>query len=293
LNAVALQQGKILAVGSVYYSANGSEVFALARYNSDGSLDTTFGASDPNNPLAGTGKVISNQQHNAVIYAVAVYPSGSAYQDYIVVGGYTEMGAGFAMELARYRPDGSLDTTFGSGGFVLTPDRTLARSVAIQPDGKIVAAGFADDLSNPNPLFLARYDTLGNLDPTFGAAGTVATPIPNLGAEARSVMIQSDGKIVVTGFAYDFASPQRFYIALARYNPDGTLDGSFGASGAAAASSESPAALTDAALADAGRQQLALAALLQYEDQLQAKPAARSKGLELPAVDLALLDLAG
>ena len=70
------------------------------------------------------------------------------------------------------------------------------------------------------------------------------------------------------------------------------MDETFGVSGAGAASAASPAALTDAALADAGRQQLALAALLQYEDQLQAKPAARNKGLEVPAVDLALLDLA-
>jgi hypothetical protein len=105
------------------------------------------------------------------------------------------------------------------------------------------------------------------------------------------VLIQGDGKIVLAGHGQDAA--QRSFIVVARYNPDGSLDGSFGASGAAGASAASPAALTDAALADAGRQQLALAALLQYEDQLQAKPAARSKGLELPAVDLALLDLAG
>ena len=93
-------------------------------------------------------------------------------------------------------------------------------------------------------------------------------------------------------FDLPYVSPGHYRIAVARYDTYGNLDGTFGVSGAASASAQSAAALTDAALADTGRQQLALAALLQYEDQLQSKPAPRSKGLELPAVDLALADLA-
>jgi hypothetical protein len=97
--------------------------------------------------------------------------------------------------------------------------------------------------------------------------------------------------MLVAGWAMERAT-SREHIVLARYDSSGNLDPTFGASGGQSASAQSPVALTDAALADAGRQQLALAALLQYEDQLQAKPASRSKGLEVPAVDLALLDLA-
>jgi len=301
--AVTLHQGKILAVGWTGYPVEGGEDFALARYNLDGTLDTTFGTG---------GKVVTDHRLYDQLYAVAVYPSGSPYQDYIVVAGETagpDSTVG-VLAVARYRPDGSLDPGFGSGGIVETPGvdfgtyanvLTEAKAVALQPDGSIVAAG-RQLLWDPAAsvyhsfLFLARYDTLGNLDPTFGCGGIVATQIPNMEQRAfvQSVLIQPqlDGtsKIVAAGYAEDVRN--RDYIALARYNPDGSLDGTFGVSGAAGASAASPAALTDAALADAGRQQLALAALLQYEDQLQAKPAARSKGLEVPAVDLALLDLA-
>ena len=284
---VAIQQGKILAIGNVSDGSGGSDL-ALARYNLNGALDTTFGA--------GTGKVITNFDTGDNIYQVAVYPTGSEYANYIVVVGeiYGPNHGGYSnLLVARYKPDGSLDTTFGDGGLVVDRHDNVGYDVALQPDGKIVVAG-VQVLWEPAfhvDFFAARYDTSGNLDPTFGSVGSVATQIPNLAASAQSVLIQPDGKIVLTGYGYDAA--QRYYIALARYDTYGTLDASFGASGAAGASAASPAALTDAALADAGRQQLALAALLQYEDQLQAKPAARSKGLELPAVDLALADLAG
>jgi len=289
---VALQQGKILAVGYVS-DGSGGEDLALARYNLNGTLDTTFGASDPQNPLAGTGKVVSNITVNDEIFNVAVYPAGSQYQDYIVVVGQIYgliPGVAWTLGVARFTPEGSLDTGFGQSGFVLSPDTTFGYDVALQPDGKIVAAGWKT-VDNERQFFVVRYDTSGNLDPTFGSGGEVTTPIPNLRGVGRSVWIQSDGKIVATGYAYEPASPQRSYIALARYDTFGNLDPSFG-DPLAGNTVASPAALTDAALADAGRQQLALAALLQYEDQLQAKPAARSKGLEVPAIDLALLDLA-
>jgi uncharacterized delta-60 repeat protein len=409
LSAVTLQKGEILAVGTAHPDGGGLDL-ALARYNlEDGSLDTSFGASN-------TGEVLTNVGYYDLINAVAVYPDialpdGSNLKDSIVVAGYTEFQdvLGYTLILARYSPDGILDSSFGADGIVETcvNQNTRANAVAIQPDGKIVTAGWMwSEAEGHGYLFVARYDTSGNLDTTFGSGtGWVATYVPDLvGQQARSVLIQPDGKIVVSGYGTDAA--QRDYIAVARYNTNGTLDTTFGvpppgitvtptsglvtteAGGTASfsvvlnsqpgvsvtipvsssdttegtvsvsrltftsanwntpqtvtvtgvddsirdgdirytvelapavsddlgysgvapsdvsvtnkdnekgkitGSAASAAALTDAALADAGRQQLALAALLQYEDQLQAKPAARSKGLELPAVDLALLDLA-
>jgi len=285
LEDVTTHQGKPLAVGHVIDP--GGDDFALARYTDNGSLDTSFGDVDPNNPLLRTGTVISNRPGDDLAHAVAVYPSGGAYQDCIVVAG--EVQNTFAV--ARYQPDGSLDPAFGSGGLVQTLNAFAAYSVAIQPDGKIVAAGLDGLPSGGYGFFIARYDTSGNVDPSFGAGtGMVTTAIPSLNASANSVLIQSDGKIVVTGRGEDGA--QRDFIVLARYNLDGSLDGNFGVSGAGGAIAPSSAALTDAALADAGRQQLALAALVQYEDQLQSRPAARSKGWEVPAIDLALAELA-
>jgi len=283
LEAATLQQGKILAAGEVCYPDSSSD-FALARYNADGSLDPGFGTA---------GKVITNYGWADNIRGAAVYPSTSAYPQYIVVTGESYGPTALdSLVVARYAPDGTLDPTFGTGGIVDTAAANAyidGKAVAIQTDGKIVVAGYTQ-VGYAQGIVVARYDTLGKLDPTFGSGGMATTWIPNVSSVSpKTVMIQPGGNIVVTGSVYNSGRP---VIMLARYDSSGNLDSTFGASGAAGASAASATALTDAALADAGRQQLALAALLQYEDQLQSKPAARNKGLELPAIDLALLDLA-
>ncbi len=278
--AVTLHQGNILAVGTAFGVGVGPD-FALARYTSNGSLDTSFGAG---------GKVVTDFGESDKLSAVAIDAD-----DTIVVIGNAPQGGICRFGLARYLPNGSLDASFGTGGRVqsdLGHEGPVPSDVAIDPRSrKIVAVGTADDRGGE--FLVARFNADGSLDSTFGTGGVVFTAIPNLSARAKSVLIQPDGKIVVSGDGFDlpYVSPGHYRIALARYDTYGNLDPSFGASGAASASSESPAALTDAALADTGRQQLALAALMQYEDQLQAKPA-RGKGLAMvPAVDLALAEL--
>src|SRR6266571_241068 len=126
---------------------------------------------------------------------------------------------------------GDLDPTFGSGGKVTTPIGTSSDqpfAVAVQSDGKIVAAGESFNGSNFD-FALARYTTAGDLDTTFNGTGKVITPIGSSYDRACAVALQSDGKIVVAGSSYNSSSDYDF--ALARYTTAGALDTTFGSGG--------------------------------------------------------------
>jgi uncharacterized delta-60 repeat protein len=154
----------------------------------------------------------------------------------IIVGGKASTGDIFFLSdfgLARYNLDGSLDTSFGSGGKVLTDffgDQDEIHDLAIQADGKIIAVGKA---RNGATFFfgLVRYNPDGSLDLTFGSGGKVTTNVVSSDAEAFAVVIQPDGKIVVAGRGTTTSSPTNVDFALARYNPDGSIDNTFGSSG--------------------------------------------------------------
>src|SRR5262245_56071983 len=122
---------------------------------------------------------------------------------------------------------GSLDTTFGNGGIVTTAFETISNpnAVAIQPDGKIVVAGY--DLYTPGGVIaIARYNKDGSLDNSFGGDGKVITSISGYDG-VRALAIQADGKIVVTGHT----GGRAWDILVARYNSDGSLDPSFDGDG--------------------------------------------------------------
>lgn len=217
-NALLLQtDGKIVAAGNSYVS--GQNVFALVRYNRDGSLDTGFGTSGVVTTAIGT--------LNDTVYSVALQPDGK-----IVAAGHS-LSAGnlYGFALARYNTNGSLDATFGTGGVVTTAigtDDAEIFSVAVQDDGKILAAGYSYNGSQ-YVFTLARYDaTNGTLDPGFGTAGIVTTAIGSADDEIYGLAIQSDHKIVVGGYSYNGS---QFVFALARYNTNGTLDAGFGTAG--------------------------------------------------------------
>jgi uncharacterized delta-60 repeat protein len=215
--AVAVQSdGKIIAAGSDDSSGGSHPLFALVRYNPDGSLDTSFG---------GTGKVTTafdNFQNIAL--AVAIQTDGK-----IVAAGFSSYGSAENFALARYNPNGSLDSSFDGDGkvttdFGATDDR--AYSVAVQSNGKIVAAGYA---SNGSPAFaLARYNINGALDSSFGGTGKVTTSFGGLEDIAHAISLQSDGKIVAAGH---LSNGPGYAFALARYNSDSSLDTSFGDTG--------------------------------------------------------------
>ena len=133
--------------------------------------------------------------------------------------------------LARYNADGSLDTSFDSDGKLTTNvyGNDVAYAISIQSDGKIVVAGSSGNALSRS-FSLARYNADGSLDSTFDSDGKLTTSFGGF-AYAYGVAIQSDGKIVVAGGVANDLSPTNSDFALARYNPDGSLDTTFDSDG--------------------------------------------------------------
>jgi uncharacterized delta-60 repeat protein len=223
--AIAIQtDGKIVAAGGAGDFST-SDGFALVRYNSDGSLDSSFG---------NRGKVTTAfDGSESEAYAIAIQSDGM-----IVAGGYVEgMPSHFA--LARYNPNGKLDKSFGVGGKVTTSFSNFgvkASSMAIQPDGKIVLAGYAGAQDGRIDFALARYNSDGSLDSTFGASGKVTTDLFGQSDLAFAAALQPDGRIVLAGLSgivagFGSGGEDALDFALVRYNSDGSLDTSFGSGG--------------------------------------------------------------
>lgn len=225
IRGIALQpDGKIIVAGVSAVDSSRSD-FALARYNTNGSLDTSF---------SGDGIVTTNIAKRISstdwVRGVAIQPDGK-----IVAVGYsvTYGSDAYAVAIVRYNPNGSLDTSFSSDGIVTTEDSSrnlFGHSVLLQTDGKIVVAGSAN-LSNRYTAgygtLLMRYNSDGSIDTSFAYNGIlIDTSTKGVGGAA----LQSDGKILVTG-ANDNGNYLSSSLALARYNSNGSLDTSFSGSG--------------------------------------------------------------
>jgi uncharacterized delta-60 repeat protein len=210
--AMAIQaNGKIVVAGR---TAGHGGMFALVRYKPNGHLDPIFGHD---------GRVTTNFTPKVdAARAVAIQANGK-----IVVAGAAG-GADGKFALARYTASGALDHTFSLNGKATT-NFTVghadgANAVAIQGDGKVVVAGVAG--GKDSQFALARYMRNGKLDSAFGLNGKVRTNFTVGGADdANAVAIQADGKIVAAGFDSRSNGTRKF--ALARYNPDGSLDSTF------------------------------------------------------------------
>lgn len=227
---LALQpDGKLIVAGEA--RVGDKSVFALVRYLPDGSLDRTFG----------TGGTVTTDftagRSSSFVRAVAVQPDGK-----LVAAGFHVADGRDHFALARYLPDGSPDAAFGRGGTVtavvafgtkgsITPGFVGrgAFALALQPDGKLIAAGATEALNGRVVFGLARFLPDGNLDRSFGTDGTVATDFGD-GGVAFALALQPDGKVVAAGATGrgDFAIGK---FTLARYLPNGSLDRSFGVDG--------------------------------------------------------------
>jgi uncharacterized delta-60 repeat protein len=215
--SVAIQtDGKIILGGYAYVGTNWN--FALARYNINGTLDTNFGIG---------GRVTTDFSNNSDYgYSVALQTDGK-----IILGGQSYVGTNDNFALARYDTSGNLDATFGVGGRVTTDfnnNTDRGYSVAIQQDGKIILGGYAYVGTNWN-FALARYNSDGSLDTNFGIGGRVNTDFSNNTDLGYSLALQTDGKIILGGYAVVGTSQNNF--ALARYNSNGSLDTNFGVGG--------------------------------------------------------------
>jgi len=210
-SVIQQSDGKLVAAGRTY---SGGYNFGLARYNSNGSLDNTFD---------GDGKVTTDFGAGDFGYSVVQQSDGK-----LVVAGRTYNGPGGkqAFAVARYNANGSLDTTFGGSGKVITAVRSTsdaAYNVALQSDGKLVVVGGSSDGAKDD-IAIVRYNSNGSLDTTFDGDGKLTTALGATASVAFSVVVQSDNKIVVAG-AYN----NNF--AVVRYQTDGAIDTGFGVNG--------------------------------------------------------------
>jgi uncharacterized delta-60 repeat protein len=212
--AVAIQpDNKIVAGGRLDGDVQ------LARYNPDGTLDNGFGE---NGKLATPTDIVGDADAAANI---VLLPSG----EILVSGGSSVGGTADPTGLARYLPNGSLDTSFGTGGKVIL-DESVGEGLARQPDGRLVLVGSIETLVSPATRRLFRVMRLnenGSVDSSFGTAGKVSTALSERGDVARAVALR-DGKIIVAGIASSQTNPD---FAVARYNNDGTLDTTFNGDG--------------------------------------------------------------
>jgi len=213
-----LDDGKILVGGVASSSIDGD--FALARYNSDGTLDTSFGSGGKTTTDFGTGDDGS--------YALAVLDGGK-----ILLGGYASNGTDDDFALARYNSDGTLDTSFGTGGKTTTDFGTgddRSNALAVLDGGKILLGGYANS-GIDNDFALARYNSDGTLDTSFGTGGKTTTDFGTGDDGSYALALSDGGKILVGGYAQTSEEPIDLDFALARYDSDGILDTTFGSGG--------------------------------------------------------------
>ncbi len=215
--SLAIQpDGRIVAGGYSLYGGGVICDFALCCYTTAGALDISFGTGGVVTTAVGAGY--------GRIAALALQTDGK-----IVAAGYDFNGSNEEFRLARYTVTGTLDSAFGSSGVVTSTISTSGARInglVIQPDGKIVAAGSAGNISGSNDLSLARYNTNGALDDSFGISGVVTTTVGS--SQINAIALQPDGRMVVGGLNWNGVNSE---FALARYNTNGSLDTTFDTDG--------------------------------------------------------------
>lgn len=217
--AICIQNDEKILVGGNCGNNLSNNDAAIVRFNVDGSLDNSFG---------GSGIVITNVgvDINRCL-DIATQTDGKI----LVSGSSRNAIYDHDMTLIRYNIDGTLDTSFDSDGKVTldfgSGKHDHGQSLAIQPDGKIIMGGTSLD-TYTSDFALARFNQDGSLDNTFGAGGKVITNISSTYDLGKSLILQPDGKIILTGYSYNGSNND---LALACYNNDGSLDNTFGTNG--------------------------------------------------------------
>jgi uncharacterized delta-60 repeat protein len=219
--SITLQpDGKIIATGASTDLSLRS-AFAIARYNVDGSLDQSFGTDGKVTTYLGPGSDIP--------YAVILQPdrkilaAGTSFRE------GNPGGLDYDFAVVRYGPDGTLDTSFSHDGIQLisfSTSKDVARSMALQPDGKILLAGLGHE-SLYQYLSVVRLNSNGSIDSTFSSDGKIESY--DGWSTANMIWVQPDDKILVSGTLQD--ANNVFHEFLARYNPDGSPDTSFSSDG--------------------------------------------------------------
>jgi uncharacterized delta-60 repeat protein len=207
--------GKIVVSGATDNGIHSD--IALARYNSDGNLDTAFD----------TDGIVVTAFSNLNEYSsdIAIQSDGK-----IVITGEAENGANTDFFVARYETNGTLDAAFGANGRTITDfanSEDGATSLGLQTDGKIVVGGYTGNLLNPD-FALARYNADGTIDTTFGTNGKTITDFVGNADFVNDIAIRSNGTIIAVGHSYNVANSD---LAVAQYLSGGNLDATFGTNG--------------------------------------------------------------
>ena len=222
---VAIQPDGRIVVAGTPGTRNFPEDWAVLRYNSDGTPDTSFGAG---------GKVTTEFEYfDARPVAIVIQPDGR-----ILVGGAGYLAGSAEKDLhfifSRYNVDGGLAVNFGDSGLVTSPFLPITDGVtgmALQPDGKIVATGSTISFPFRYDWLVARYNGDGSVDTSFGSNGQITSDLGRVDT-SRGIAVQPDGRIVVAGTTQDGVFEGSLIdIVVGRYNSDGSVDMSFGEGG--------------------------------------------------------------
>ncbi len=219
LTMVVQPDDKIVFSG--IYESNGVYSTIVVRRNHDGTADNSFDVDGIR-----IDEFVSGA--NSFIYDLALQPDNK-----IIAAGAIDLGTGQNILVARYNADGTLDPTFGSGGFIypnLSGDDEFITTVEIQSDGKIVLGGTVLGTTNGDDLLFARLNSDGTLDNTFNTTGVLITDIANELDDVMCSALQDDGKILFGGYTYVDAMNDEDFL-LVRINTDGSMDNSFGTNG--------------------------------------------------------------
>lgn len=209
----AHSDGKVVVGGTTYLNDN---KFVIARFNSNGSQDLGFGNS---------GSIMTGIDINSNSYTTSIQIQDDGK---IIAGGVSKATAtSFDFSLARFNTNGSIDATFGSSGFQTTDadnKENYLNEIKLQSDNKIVAVGSSYLSAELSGVLLARYNSNGSLDNSFGVNGVVKFNVPTYDCYGTSIALQSNGKILITG---NSLKDGKSFVLIARFNVDGSLDNSF------------------------------------------------------------------
>ncbi len=215
VSIVALPGGKFLVAGNAETrgDTNGYGELTVVRYNSDGSIDTTFAV----NGIFAKSYTVAD-----FLQQMTVQADGKI----LLVGQMHTSTAGQVPLVVRLNTDGTLDNTFGDQGMVSPASSGIGRSILVQPDGKIM---LLNDIW-PDGFDVIRLNTDGSVDTTYAAQGHAVVPL-DLRADQSKLLLQADGKVIVSSSDMPADDPDRGASVMARLSTDGALDPTFGTGG--------------------------------------------------------------
>lgn len=216
--------GKIIAAGKMGPSGSTSTTASIIRFQKNGKVDSTFGSN-------GRPLLVAPANINGDMQTVAIQSVGGT--EYILASGQWQTGgsihAPFESYVIRYKPDGTLDASFGAAGKATLTDVSISHMV-VDASGKILLAGYENYADSPARMGVFRLLQNGQRDNTFGTNGYASITYQDY-AKATAIAVQKDGKIILGGTTFTLPSNDNFDMLVSRLKSNGTTDSTFGTNG--------------------------------------------------------------